>query len=227
MLKEGAVRMRVHHYPQERFDFPAAVGGVLGQQRLDEIHRVWAPAAEGSGQDSVPHRAFYDRFGEMRGLYHDFLRTHILPLFQEDLCVQRTPSFRVGFPGGTAVHEFHVDSDYNHQHGTVNFWLPVTSAFGTNTMWVEGAPGRGDYRPVNLEPGQYLQFDATVLRHGNLRNTTGKTRVSFDFRVIPLREYRPSGLCSVSAGIPLGLGAYYMLLTADGEFAGGEPEAAG
>jgi hypothetical protein len=154
----------------------------------------------------------------MENLYRDFLRSQILPIFSQDICVQRIPSFRIGFPDSLAVREFHVDSEYNHQGGITNFWLPVTRALSTNSMWVESAPYRADYRPVNLIPGQYLQFDATTLRHGNRLNSTGKTRVSFDFRAIPLANYRPSGRCSVNAGIRLELGHYYMLLKADGTF---------
>lgn len=212
--------MRIHYYPLERFNFPAVVADVLGVSELDETHQVYAPPAPGaSDQSSTAHLAFYDGFDRLREMYHDFLRCYILPLFRQDICVQRVPSFRVGFPGGMAVDEFHLDSTYNHQSGTINFWLPVTKAFDTNTMWVESVAGSGDYQPVNLQPGEFLQFDATVLRHGNLCNMTGRTRVSFDFRVIPLKDYRPRGLRTTTAGMLLELGAYYSLLTSGGTFA--------
>lgn len=223
MNDEGASCLRIHRYPLKRFNFPAVVADVLGVAELDDVHQVYSPPAPGApDQASAAHLAFYDGFGKLREMYHEFLQCHVLPLFRQDICVQRTPSFRVGFPGGMAVHEFHLDSDYNHQRGTINFWLPVTKAFDTNTMWVESAPCSGDYQPVNLQPGQFLQFDATVLRHGNLYNTTGRTRVSFDFRVIPLKNYRPRGLRTVCAALPLELGAYYMLLTSGGTFTGGD-----
>jgi hypothetical protein len=35
----------------------------------------------------------------------------------------------------------------------VNFWVPLTRVFGTNTLFVESAPGRGDFRPVELGYG--------------------------------------------------------------------------
>ncbi len=219
MLQEGIVRLRIHDYPLHRFNFPAVISELLGLPQLDELHLVYEPTTEQAGdQGNAAHRAFYGGFDSLQPLYQEFLRTQILPLFGQDICVQRVPSFRIGLPGGLAVREFHVDSDYNHQIETVNFWLPVTKAFGTNTMWVENAPHSGSYNPAELEPGQFLQFDATMLRHGNLPNTTGKTRVSFDFRVIPLKAYRPRGLRTVSAGVRLELGAYYTLLTAGGMF---------
>lgn len=214
-------RIRLHDYPLKRFDFPAAVAKVLGLSDMAEVDRGFTPEAGADLGDTVAHRTFYAGFEDLRDLYQDFVVARIFPLFQQSICVQRTPTFRIAYPGGVAVREFHVDADYNHQHGTVNFWLPVTRAFDTNTMWMESAPGRGDYQPANLRPGQVLEFDATLLRHGNRPNTTESTRVSFDFRVIPLKDYRPRGLRSVSAGVPIRLGAYYSLLMADGTFVDG------
>ena len=113
---------------------------------------------------------------------------------------------------------WHTDAEFGHQAETVNFWVPLTLARGTATVWTETGPGKGDYTPVNMVPGQYLEFSATTLRHGNKPNITGRTRVSFDFRVIPFASYRDSGSLTVSAGRALRLGDYSMLLRADGTF---------
>jgi ectoine hydroxylase-related dioxygenase (phytanoyl-CoA dioxygenase family) len=64
-------------------------------------------------------------------------------------------------------------------------FLPLTKAFDTNTMWVESLPGLGDFKPLNLEYGEVFMGYLNQCRHGNKDNETGKTRVSFDFRVIP------------------------------------------
>jgi hypothetical protein len=48
-----------------------------------------------------------------------------------------------------------------------------------------------------------------LLKHGNKINTTKKTRVSFDFRVIPKSEYRPSSHNSVNTGLKFKIGEYY------------------
>ena len=39
----------------------------------------------------------------------------------------------VGYP--------HTDSMYFHQRGQINFWVPVTKVYDTNTLFVESAPG--------------------------------------------------------------------------------------
>jgi hypothetical protein len=142
----------------------------------------------------------------------------VLPLAREDLCVQAVPTFRVHYPGLTAVREFHRDSDYFHQSGVLNYWIPLTRAAGDSTVWVETVAGSAEYEPVDLDPGELLGFDAVALRHGNHANSTGATRVRFDFRVIPRRQYRPTGRHSVTNRTPLELGAYFMLLSRNGSF---------
>merc|ERR1712113_957712 len=80
----------------------------------------------------------------------------------------------------------HCDADYRrHFNGELNFWLPLTNVFGTNTLWLESAPGRGDFRPMVLEPGEFLRFNGYECRHYTVKNETDASRVSFDWRMIP------------------------------------------
>jgi hypothetical protein len=206
----------IRSYDPVTYDFAGAVRHLLGIAELSRVHTVHPPQPDAAtDQNTAAHKLFYDGFYEIRPLYRRFLRREIQPLFGTDLAVQTIPTFRVSAPGGTAVQEFHRDSDYHHQRGTVNFWLPLTKAFGTNTIWIESAPDTGDYRPVDLAPGEYLQFDAINLRHGNVRNETDASRVSFDFRVIPLRQFVSTGLRTVSSTTRLEIGDYYMELRLD------------
>jgi hypothetical protein len=202
----------IRQYDLQEYDFIGAVRDMLGVSDLPMLHTVYsADPAVKHDQNSTAHTRFYDAFEILRPLYLRFVREQILPLFKQDLCVQAIPTARFSFPGGTAVKEFHRDADYNHQEGTVNFWLPLTKAFDSNGLWLESAPGAADYEPINLEPGQYLEFDAIHLGHGNMPNETGLTRVSFDFRVIPRRQYRSTGLATVTSGMSMELGSYYTL----------------
>jgi hypothetical protein len=188
-------------------------GALLGVPGLAALHEHYPAAAGISDQDTAVHRRFYDGFaGCLAGIYAAFLREQIAPLWDEPLVVQRVPTFRVAMPESTAVSEYHTDGDYRHQQGTVNFWVPLTAARDTSAIWLESAPGRGDFAPANLRPGQMLRFDGVNLRHGNEKNSTGQTRVSFDFRVIPASGFRDSGALTVTAGVPLSLGAYFGLL---------------
>ena len=65
-------------------------------------------------------------------------------------------------------------------------------SWGANSLQLESAPGAGDYAPVELGYGRVLRFDGAHCRHHTVANTTDHTRVSFDFRVIPLSFWKDS-----------------------------------
>jgi len=46
-------------------------------------------------------------------------------------------------------------------------------------------PQSADFAPFELESGQGMRFNGNECRHFTKPNTTGHTRVSIDFRVIP------------------------------------------
>jgi hypothetical protein len=214
----GDALREVFTYDLAAFPFPTLVSRALGCDALDRLHERHPRPTDATGdQDTPVHEMFYREYPQMRDTYERFLRDVVAARYREDICVQRVPTFRVHYPEATAVREFHRDSDYNHQSGIMNYWLTLTPAYGTNSIWIETQPDSGDFRPVDLVPGQVLRFNAVRLTHGNHSNDTAATRVSFDFRVLPLEEYRETGLTSVRSGRRLGLDDYYMLLTRDGE----------
>jgi ectoine hydroxylase-related dioxygenase (phytanoyl-CoA dioxygenase family) len=61
-------------------------------------------------------------------------------------------------------------------------------------------PDEGDFMPVPLGYGEVFVFDGAGLTHGNRRNETGKTRVSFDFRVVSPSLYTPGEGGSINTG---------------------------
>ena len=201
------------------FDFPGVVAEVLEVPDLEHLHDLGRRQDTSThDQDSDDHAIFYRGYDRVRGLYDRFLQEWILPLFGEDLAVQRVPTFRVHRPGGVAVSAFHTDAQYNHQPATLNFWLPLTRAFDTNSMWIEDSPGSGTYAPVVVSPGEVFRFDAVNNNHGNYPNDTDVSRVSFDFRAMPLREFVDHGLSTVNANRRMDLEGYYRRLFADGTF---------
>jgi hypothetical protein len=129
------------------------------------------------------------------------------------LIYQRDPNFRAHLPGTRhlLVHK-HRDADYFHQPNEVNFWIPLTECRSTNTVWVESSPGRGDFRPFELRPGQGLRFWGNQCEHYTVPNETNTTRCSFDFRVLPSQgHYRERYTSSHrSDGLPrFALGAFF------------------
>jgi hypothetical protein len=140
--------------------------------------------------------------------YRAFVRYLAEAAFRESLVFQRLPTLRVQLPGNLSVGAFHRDAEYNHPKEEINVWVPLTPAERTASIWIEGSRGAGDHRPRDLRYGQYLLFDGG-LEHGNKVNAEGYTRVSFDFRIIPLRRYRESDGVSHDQRMTFRIGDYY------------------
>ncbi|HEY1604525.1 MAG TPA: StrG-like protein [Allosphingosinicella sp.] len=109
----------------------------------------------------------YDRISDFVGT----IRSH-----------QTAAMMRVNFHGSRSILRFHSDQEYGQTPDTVNVWLPVTSVHGSNSMYVESAPGLSDFAPLELEYGQIFLFYGTEMLHGTLDNMSGGTRISYDFR---------------------------------------------
>jgi hypothetical protein len=99
---------------------------------------------------------------------------------------QSPPTLRISLPGSPPTISLHSDQVYdNHTAAEVNWWLPLTPVFGSNTLWLESHPGAADYRPVTLHPGEVLRFNGYECRHYTLANETCASRVSIDWRAVP------------------------------------------
>lgn len=204
----------VHAYDVARFDLPGAVADIFGVTALNRLgsEHSYERFTRERDQSTELHARFYQSFDRIRPLYRRFVDEVAAAVIGEPFCVQRVPTFRVHLPSNVAVGEFHTDGDYHHPVGELNFWVPMTEAWGSNTVWVETALGHGDCAPLpRLGPGQFLTFDAVQWRHGNVPNETGFTRVSFDFRCIPLSRYSESDGCSVNTRQRFVIGDYFEL----------------
>jgi len=126
----------------------------------------------------------------------------------EELIFQKKPTFRIHLPGNLSVGNYHRDREYGHPFEEINVWLPVTLAKNTATIWMESEYDKSDFRPVEMNNGQFLIFDS-ALKHGNEINKEGYTRVSMDFRVIPKSLYKDSEQVTGNRGHKLTLGHYY------------------
>lgn len=212
MLAKSTFAPTVHDYDLQRHNFPGAIAAIM---EVDHLSSLGADSEYGrfrraTDQSTTYHKAFYDSFEELRPRYRRFVDEVAAPIIGEPFCFQRTPTFRVHLPGNVAVGEFHRDADYNHPEGEVNFWVPFTEAWDTNTVWIESTLGSGDHVPAPpLLPGRFLVFDAVRWSHGNVANDTGATRVSFDFRCIPLSQYRPVDARTVNTNQQLAIGDYF------------------
>lgn len=138
------------------------------------------------------HKIFYKKmnlpWAEFLQEYETFIFENVPQIIGEKFLYQKTPSFRIHLPNMMAVSEFHCDTDenYNHPIGEINFIIPLTDMWDTNAVWAESERMKGDYTPMNVNFGQFVKFNGNMCRHGNKTNKTLKTRISFDFRILPI-----------------------------------------
>ena len=207
-------------------DLLAAAVGASSAADLSELHheeRTRSFLNQGKRLGTTPvDRSFKASGGcrfnvELRECYLRFLREVIMPLVPDPqgMLYQREPNLRCHYPGtGRQLVLRHCDADYHHQPNELNFWLPCTACYGTNTLWTESAPGRADYHPLELGVGKFVQFYGHQCDHFTLPNETGKTRLSLDFRVVPrshfLEHYENSHHPNGRARF--GIDAFYALL---------------
>lgn len=100
------------------------------------------------------HAAFDDSFV-------DFVRKVVLPNLADPrgILFQRRPTFRCHLAGGgQPTGRPHCDSEYGHQRGELNFWLPLTRVSGSNSLYSESAPGLADFASFELEYGECQRF---------------------------------------------------------------------
>jgi hypothetical protein len=165
------------------------------------------------------HKLFYAwaRTEEFTQLYEEFIKNIIYPIYNERIVYQAIPTFRVAYPNNIAVGEYHKDKWYRNGEWAAkvkedNFYMPFTDAFDTNTIWVESEEDKGDFAPMNCNYGEIIQWNGCNLTHGNKINTTGKTRISVDFRVIKYSNYIPSDHGSINTKTQFNIGGYYKLI---------------
>ena len=130
---------------------------------------------------------------------------------------QKIATFRVHLPGNVSVGEFHKDRHYRDEEWAnkvqeLNYFVPLTKAYGTNTVWAETEEDLGDFKEIRANYGECVEWNASKLTHGNKQNVTRVTRVSFDFRVIPKSRYVNSNHLTINTNVPFEIGGYYGVL---------------
>ena len=176
--------------------------GILPVSGLSELHyeKTYDLFERENDQSTIWHECFYKKIrqdGSFNDIYTKFLTNVIKARFDEEIVYQKIPTFRVHLPGNVSVGEFHKDKHYRNQEWAdkvqeLNYFVPLTKAYGTNTIWAETEENLGDFQEISATYGECVEWSASKLTHGNKQNITRNTRVSFDFRVIPLSKYDSS-----------------------------------
>ena len=201
-------------YDVARYNFPQLVGELLGQGgELSSLHTTPEGVDFLRGTAQTASRAYaarrnvfdkkfkqVDAFrqgSKLQETYLRFLHEVIVPALERhvevgnSLLYQAVPNFRCHLPGtGHLLVHRHRDADYHHQPNELNCWLPLTTTFGTNTLWAESQPGQGDFRPFELQPGQCMLFWGHQCEHYTVPNLTDHSSESL--RVASAFEPEPS-----------------------------------
>jgi len=213
--------MKVINYDTGKFNFKDYIKKALNTETLSFIHTnsdftYNEKFKRETDQSTHYHKLYYDyvRQDEFTSLYTKFISEVIKPVFGEEIVYQTIPTFRLHFPNNIAVGEFHRDRNYRNEEWSkqvkeLNFFLPFTDAFGTNTIWVESEEDKKDFSPMEVEYGQVVMWDGSNLLHGNKTNEERTSRVSCDFRVMPISRYLPSTHGSINTKTKFSIGGYY------------------
>ncbi len=196
--------------------------GILPVSGLSELHyeKTYDLFERENDQSTIWHECFYKKIrqdGSFNDIYTKFLTNVIKARFDEEIVYQKIPTFRVHLPGNVSVGEFHKDKHYRNQEWAdkvqeLNYFVPLTKAYGTNTIWAETEENLGDFQEISATYGECVEWSASKLTHGNKQNITRNTRVSFDFRVIPKSRYIESNHLTINTKIPFDIGGYYEVL---------------
>lgn len=180
-------------------------------------------------RDSVFVKNFHeyvDKHTKFNETYYQFLRNKILPVFpgETKIVVQKTPNIRFSLPENAAIGYdtsdpegivgLHCDRDFGHHPTEQNFIIPITKMFDSNSVYyepyVKSNINPEKYENLVLNENQFVQGYFNEIKHCNRINKTGKTRISFDVRVIPYSEYKKSE--NDFKGTKFELGKYYIVL---------------
>ena len=196
--------MEIISYDVHKYNFPKIISDFLNMGDLDTLRPEFG--AEPSGiEDSLyknmertkAYSQLYEALSSKEGhrfydTYNLFIEDVLRPHFGTAIYYQEKPTHRILYADAPGVSRFHRDRDYGHNIDEVNFFVPQTKAFATNTLWIESEEGKEDFKPVEIGPGELLKFDGANLMHGAKANNSNKTRVSFDFRVLPVQFAKES-----------------------------------
>ncbi len=206
------------NYDTKKYNFTSIVENMFKTKDLTNIHTTYKNDYErfdvDSDQSTIYHKIFYEKMNEdFIPLYEDFISNVILSDYECSILFQKSPTFRISLPGNVAVGGYHKDSDYNHNSKEVNYFLPLTDAYDTNTLWYESSPGTGTYIPMNAKKGEYFIWDGANTMHGNKENKTGRCRISVDFRVIKYDDYNKESIkSSITNFLKFDIGNYWSLV---------------
>ena len=137
--------MRCTTYDTKEYPFRNIINNWLNTKDLSKLHEIkqYEHFDRKHDQSTQWHEMFYTMIRidkTFNRVYVNFLTDIIKPRFNEEIVYQKIPTFRVHLPGNVSVGEFHKDKDYRNKEWAekvkeMNYYVPLTKAYGTNTIW--------------------------------------------------------------------------------------------
>jgi hypothetical protein len=195
----GKKHINLLNFDKEKYSFLEILKKLFQVNDLSNLHLIQNEKYEvfkkfEDDSKTEFHNKFYSYLKSEEGnyikeKYYNFIKDIILPyLGLKSALVQRFPTIRFHLPNNIAVARKHIDSEF-HPIGEINFSYAFTDMFDTNTFWIEKMPRSENYVPILMKAGECTSFNANLCSHFNKINKTNKTRVSMDFRILPLNYY--------------------------------------
>jgi len=157
--KESSLSFDTARYPL-REAFAASID--LDQAELDRIHERFQ-ADSGKKRDRKEKRCLLQGLTEpssrttFRKEYLKLLLEVIAPNVAEEygcdqVYCQSFPCVRVNRPAEFSIGP-HCDAMYGHVLGNLNYYLPLTNIWGSNSLFLESSPGAEDWHPIKSQYG--------------------------------------------------------------------------
>jgi ectoine hydroxylase-related dioxygenase (phytanoyl-CoA dioxygenase family) len=218
------INFKKYDYNTNKYPFRKLIEDLYNVQDLNKIHLTRSellPEEKLNFNNEAStnfHKLFYNKLNnnweEFIETYENFIRDEISKIIVEPFLYQYLPSYRLQLPQDQAIHKWHYDSDKDHKHpdGEINFCLAITQMKNTTAIWSESEPGIKDFKPLEIDYGEFFQFNGNKCTHGNKVNISENSRISLDFRILPFQKYYPEqNNISVSNKKKFEIGGYYKL----------------
>lgn len=204
------------NYDVKKYYFKEIIYSILEIEDIDNIHKLkhYDILTRNMDQSTIWHKKYYENFEKLLKPLYVQLVMDLKNQFQyEKIIYQKIPSFRVQLGNGNvAVGEWHKDKTYNHGQYEVNFWLPFVDTNEKNSVWIESKEDLKDYKPYTVKYGEILVFNGSNLNHGNVKNDSGKSRLSIDFRMVDPSLFVPNNNVSINTNTKFNIGGYFDII---------------
>ena len=151
----------------------------MGNENLEEIHKK--VSQENINELRIKAFRSINLIDDWKKKLLNLIKPNIYEILGLDLAIQKKLNLSIQMPGDkNSILEKHIDLRTGDSPFQRVIWIPITEAFGTNAMYM--ANSNDDYEPINIGFGKILIFDPNT-QHGNVENTTTKTRISINVRV--------------------------------------------